>query len=151
MCRFHRSKKRPNPFNDEAFRGRSIDTFFRDHTLQTIVYCTNTYLVLRACIEGSFMRAQDWSRFLPESSLSFSISLFLFLWFLVVLLLRFRDSPGTCACLVAPPIGQNPRTLERETPRLGYPPLFSRGCSACGCAVVSGAASTTGVACSARG
>ena len=151
MCRFHRSKKRPNPFNDEAFRGRSIDTFFRDHTLQTIVYCTNTYLVLRAWIEGSFMRAQDWSRFLPESSLSFSISLFLFLWFLVVLLLRFRDSPGTCACLVAPPIGQNPRTLERETPRLGYPPLFSRGCSACGCAVVSGAASTTGVACSARG
>lgn len=97
------------------------------------------------------MRAQDWSRFLPESSLSFSISLFLFLWFLVVLLLRFRDSPGTCACLVAPPIGQNPRILERETPRLGYPPLFSRGCSACGCAVVSGAASTTGVACSARG
>lgn len=29
------------------------------------------------------MRAQDWSRFLPESSLSFSISIFLFLWFLV--------------------------------------------------------------------
>lgn len=68
------------------------------------------------------MRAQDWSRFLPESSLSSSISLFLFLWFLVfscyasaILLVRVRAWWRRRSGKILEP--QNERLRDSDTPR----------------------------------
>lgn len=84
------------------------------------------------------MRAQDWSRFLPDSSLSslsFSLS---GSWCSPVTLSRLSWYVCVPSGAAGRAKSQNPRT----TAETRSPPLFSRGCSACECAVVSGAAST---------